>query len=132
MAMEMARRAGAAEAILVDPQGRVTEATHSSLLWVREGRVIATPEGPEILPGTTRRLVLRLLERLSVPFEPARTTLGQLRQADEVILAGTTIEVLPVVSIDGLAVSAGEPGPMARRLQDAFRRELDEWLASPI
>src|SRR6185312_10063425 len=53
LANEAAHRHDAFEAVLVD-DGLVTEATHSSLLWVRDGRLEATPEGPEILPGTTR------------------------------------------------------------------------------
>ena len=51
LALETARRAGCQEAVLVDSEGLVTEATHSSLIWVRQGRLEGTPEGHEILPG---------------------------------------------------------------------------------
>ena len=72
LAIEAARRAGAFEAVLIDAQGFVTEATHTSLLWVRDGRLEGTPEGHEILPGMTRQLVLRLVERARDPVRGRR------------------------------------------------------------
>ena len=76
LAIEQARRAGAFEAVLLDDHGLVTEATHTSLLWVRGGRLEGTPEGHEILPGMTRQLVLRLIEKLEIPF---RSNAGHAR-----------------------------------------------------
>jgi D-alanine transaminase len=129
MATEAARRAGCHEAILVDSSGHVTEATHTSLLWVRQGRVEGTPEGPEILPGTTRLLVLRLLKRLGIPFVESRVSLAELKAADELILVGTTTEVVPIVRVDDDPIASGRPGPMAGRLWDAYRQEVERWLA---
>jgi D-alanine transaminase len=129
LAMEAARRAGCAEAALVDPQGLVTEATHSSLVWARQGRLEGTPEGCEILPGTTRQHLLRLAETIKIPFVATRVSLPEFLAADEVILFGTTIEVLPVVRVDNQTIGDGRPGPMARRLGMAFRDELERWLA---
>ena len=131
LANEAAHRSGAYEALLVQPDGRVTEATHSSVLWVRDGRLEGTPEGPGILPGTTRGLILRLAEEAGIPFAEAEITLPELLEADEVLLAGTTIEVLPVVRIDEAIVSGGRPGPIAGRLQDGYRRAVARWLEAP-
>jgi D-alanine transaminase len=128
LAMEAARRAGGHEAVLVDSAGFVTEATHSSLVWARGGRLEGTPEGREILPGTTRQHLLRLAESIPIPFAPARVSLPEFLAADEVILFGTTIEVLPVVEVDGQAIGTGRPGPIARRLGRAFHDELERWL----
>jgi D-alanine transaminase len=130
LANEAAHRAGAYEAVLVAPSGLVTEATHSSLLWVRNGRLEGTPEGPGILPGTTRLGVLRLAEAAEIPFAEAEVDLKQIQEADEVLLSGTTIEVLPVSHIDGQPVSTGQPGPLTRRLQAAFRQAVEAWLAN--
>ena len=99
LALENAHRAGCQEAVLFDSDGLVTEATHSSLIWVRDGRLEGTPEGHEILPGMTRQQS-RLAETIAIPFEATRMTLSELLAADEVILFGTTIEVFPVVRID--------------------------------
>jgi D-alanine transaminase len=131
IANEAAHRAGCYEAVLVDRDGMVTEATHSSLVWFRNGRIEGTPEGPEILPGTTRLHHLRLAESIGVPFVERDVTLGELKQAEEVVLLGTTIEVMPVVTIDGTAVADGRPGPVTRRLQAAHARALAEWLGGP-
>jgi D-alanine transaminase len=131
LASEAARRAGCHEAVLIDSAGFVTEATHSSLLWVRNGCLEGTPEGPEILPGMTRGLVLRLIEPLGIPFVSSHVTLPELVAADEVILVGTTYEVLPVVDIDGQTVGSGTPGPIARRLGELYRHEVERWLAGP-
>ena len=129
LAMEHARRRGACEAILVDRDGLVTEASHSSVLWVRDGRLEGTPDGPEILPGTKRHFVQRLAPDARIGFAEARVTLDQLKAADEVMMLGTTIEVLPVVAIDGHAIGDGTPGPVARRLQAAYRASVERWLS---
>lgn len=130
MAVEAAHRAGGFEAVLIDERGFVTEATHSSLLWVRDGVLEGTPEGPSILPGTTRGLVVRLAEALEIPFRFAEVTRAELKGASEVLLAGTTIEVMPVVAIDDDRIGDGNPGRITRRLQAAFRQELASWLSS--
>ena len=129
LASEAARRAGCHEAVLIDHEGFVTEATHSSLLWHREGRLEGTPEGHEILPGMTRGLVLRMLKPMGVPFAGTRVTLPALVASDEVILVGTTYEVLPVIEIDGQSIGSGAPGPLARRLGESYRQEIRRWLS---
>ncbi len=129
LAQEAARRAECFEAILVGEDGTVTEATHTSVLWVRDGRLEGTPEGPDILPGTTRQFLLRAAREIDLSFAGARVTVDELRGASEVILVGTTTEVLPVVRIDGKPVSNGVPGPIALRLQDAYREAVERWLA---
>ncbi|APW62618.1 aminotransferase class IV [Paludisphaera borealis] len=129
LAIESARRAGAFEAVLIDADGYVTEATHTSLLWVREGRLEGTPEGPEILIGMTRHLAQRLAAEIDVPFVEGRITLAALQAVDEVILVGTSTEILPVSTVDGQKIGTGKPGPIARRLQTAYTAALDAWLA---
>jgi D-alanine transaminase len=128
LALETAKRAGCQEAVLVDSAGLVTEATHSSLIWVRNGRLEGTPEGHEILPGMTRQHVLRLAATIEIPFAATRVTFPKLVAADEVVLFGTTIEVLPVVRIDDQPVGGGRPGPIAQRLGEAFQNQVGRWL----
>jgi D-alanine transaminase len=130
LANEKAHRAGCYEAVLIDSAGFVTEATHTSLLWVRQGRLEGTPEGPEILPGMTRQLTLRLVAQTGIPFALARVTLPELSDADEIILVGTTSEVLSIIELDGRPIGSGRPGPVAQRLWDAYHGEVQRWLAS--
>jgi D-alanine transaminase len=129
LANEAAHRAGCFEAILFDDQGRVSEGTHTSVLWVRGGRLEGTPEGHGILPGTTRQLILRLCEEAGLPFAAAHVTLPELKTSDEVLLVGTTCEVLSIVRIDDRRISGGVPGPHSRRLQEAYRAAVERWLA---
>ena len=128
MALEAAKRAGGFEAILVGENGRVTEATHTSVLWVRGGRLEGTPEGPGILPGTTRKLILGLTDDVGIPFGEAEVTIEELQGADEVLLVGTTTEVLPVNRLDGRPIASGRPGAIARRLQAAYQAAVERWL----
>jgi D-alanine transaminase len=129
LANEAAHRADCYEAVLVDSAGFVTEATHTSLLWARHGRLEGTPEGHEILPGMTRQLILRLLATLAIPFVGSRVTLPELKAADELILVGTSSEVVPIVQIDDSPVGQGRPGPISRRLWNAYRQDVERWLS---
>ncbi|WP_165250067.1 aminotransferase class IV [Paludisphaera soli] len=129
LANDSAHREGAYEAVLIDAAGYVTEATHTSLLWVRDGRIEATPEGPEILIGMTRHLTVRLAAKVGIPFVETRVTLAELQAADEAILVGTSTEIMPVATVDGVPIGAGSPGPIAAKLQAAYVEELEAWLA---
>jgi D-alanine transaminase len=129
VALESASRAGAHEALLVDAEGLVTEATHSSVLWVRDGRIEGTPNDSAILPGTTRFLTQRLAVEEGIPFSEARITLSDFLLVDEAFLVGTTIEVLPIVTVDSQPIAHGQPGPITRRLQEAYRSAVERWLA---
>lgn len=129
LAQEDAKRAGCYEAIFIDGSGTVTESAHTSLLWVRSGKLEGTPEGWPILPGTTRGLTLKLAERCGLSFADSRITSEELFNADEVILVGTSCEVLPVVKIDDRPIGGGQAGPVARQLQQAYAEELRAWLA---
>lgn len=130
IALEHAKRAGCFEAILVGADGQVTEATHTSVIWVRGGALQGTPEGPGILPGTTRQLVLRLVDKVGMPFKAAQVTLADLIAAEEVLLVGTTTEILSIVSIDGTAIGNGRPGPVSQALQMAYRAAVEQWLSA--
>jgi D-alanine transaminase len=88
-----------------------------------------TPEGHEILPGMTRQLVLRLITQLDIPFASTHVTLDELKAVDELILVGTTTEVVPVVKVDDARIGTGEPGPITRRLHQAYEAAVQRWLA---
>ncbi len=130
VALESANRAGGYEALLVDSAGLVTEATHSSVLWVRDGRLEAPPNEANILPGMTRFLTQLLAEGAEIPFAEAQVTLDEFLRVDEAILAGTTIEVLPIVTVDGQPIGNGQPGPITRKLQAAYQSAVQAWLSA--
>jgi D-alanine transaminase len=121
MARQQAKQAGAFEAVFLR-KGQVTEGAVSNVLVVKAGRVLTAPEGELILSGVTRTLVLDLARKEGLPVEERFVSREELFQADEVFLTGTTVEVMPVIRVDGKPVGTGKPGPVTQRLQAAFRR----------
>jgi branched-subunit amino acid aminotransferase/4-amino-4-deoxychorismate lyase len=73
----------------------------------------------------TRLQVLALAGELGVPVRLSALPLADLHGADELFLSGTTTEVLPVVSVDGRRVGDGRPGPVTRRLRDAYLQVVE-------
>lgn len=115
LAAQRAAEVGAFEAILVR-DGVVTEATRSNVLAVVGGVVRTHPTGPLILPGVTREVVLELASGAGIPVREEELGADELFAAEEVLLTGTTADVMPVVTVDGRAVGEGRPGPVGRRL----------------
>lgn len=120
LANQQAKEAGVEEALFVR-DGVVTEGSHTNVAAVFEGRLHTHPEGPYILAGVTRRIVLDLCRELGVPVVERPVLAETLPLADEVVLLSTSSEVLPVVEVDGRPVGDGTPGPVARRLLQAYR-----------
>jgi D-alanine transaminase len=122
LASQQAQEAGAFETILVR-DGDVTEGSHSTVFAAMNGTVVTHPLTERILPGVTREVVLELCEQEDLPVREAPLAAECLPQADEVIVVGTTTGVMPVVQVDDAPVGDGEPGPVTRTLQRAFRQE---------
>ncbi len=120
LARQQAKEADAFEAVLVW-NGEVTEGAVSNVMAVRAGAVCTPPLGTRILDGVTRRVVLDLARREGIPIQERHLPLDELRAADEVLLTGTTVEVLAVVRVDGALIGAGSPGPVTKLLEDRFR-----------
>jgi branched-subunit amino acid aminotransferase/4-amino-4-deoxychorismate lyase len=127
----VAARRRADEALYVTPDGEVTEGITSNLFVVERGALVTPPRRSGILPGVTRAIVIDLARGSGIPVREERVTLSRLRRAREAFLTSSTIEVLPVVRIDGRAVGAGRPGELTRRLQAAFRARVTAVLGEP-
>ncbi|MCH2662509.1 aminotransferase class IV, partial [bacterium] len=120
LAKQQARAAGAFETLLVDGEGRVTEGSSTSAFCVVVGAVHTAPEGPQILPSITRGQLLELAGELGLPVVEDFRTLDEFKAADEVFLAGTTTEAMPVVRIDDAVIGTGAPAPITLKLREAF------------
>lgn len=120
---------GGAEAILCR-DGEVTEGSSSTVFIVQDGRLATPPNGPAILPGTSRDAVLELAEGW-LPVSIRRFGVDELRAADEVWIASAGRGVLPVASLDGHPVGAGVPGPAWRRMYATLQRHLDDVAGLP-
>lgn len=117
---QAAEDAGAQETLLMR-DGHALEFSASTLFVVKDGRVRTTPNGHDILPGVTAIVVRELAADVNLPLDEAPIPEAFLRGADEIWLASTTRDVLPVTSLDGVPVGNGEPGPLWRRLYTAFQ-----------
>jgi D-alanine transaminase len=115
-----AERRGADEAILVR-DGRLAEGSSSAVFVVRAGRIATPPPGRQRLPSITRLVVGEVLEALGLPLEIRDVALDELRSADEIWIASSTREALPVTLLDGRAVGTGGAGPVWRRVFDEFQ-----------
>ncbi len=128
LAIQAAKEAGCLEAVFYLPDGTLTEGTHTSLFGVLDGWLLTAPNGGSILPGITRQLVLRLAARAGVPVREQPLNRRHLDGLAELFVTGTTSEVMPVVKVDDLKIGAGQPGPITRRLQQAYREEVTAFL----
>ena len=115
LALVEAKRAGGDDAVMVSPEGFVTEATTANLYWVKAGTVFTAPLDGSVLAGVTRSLLLSRLAREGVPVREGRFALEEFRACDEAFLTGSIRGVAPVVRIDGRPVGDGRPGSITRR-----------------
>jgi len=124
LAKEQARRVGAGEAWLVR-NGKVTEGG-SSNAWIidKSGALVTHPLGNEILGGITRQTVIRCAELLQLRVEERAFSVEEAKAAKEAFITSAMNLVTPVISIDGSQIGDGKPGPVARRLRDAYIAEV--------
>jgi branched-chain amino acid aminotransferase len=113
-------KAGYDEAILLDAQGHVAEASGENIFFARRGRIVTPPLSSPILEGVTRDTVITLARELGIVVEERTFARDELYTADEVFFTGTAAEITPVREIDDRRIGAGEPGAVTRRVQDAF------------
>ncbi|KAF3782073.1 Branched-chain-amino-acid aminotransferase-like protein 2 [Nymphaea thermarum] len=112
--------AQAADAIMLDQDGFVSETNATNIFLVKKG-CVSTPHADYCLPGITRQTVIDLVIKENLDLKERRISLSEFHTADEVWTTGTMGELTPVVSIDGRTIGNGEVGPVTRRLQSAYR-----------
>ena len=122
LAYNAARQAGAHDAVFVEADGTVNEATAGNVFMLAQGVLQTPPRGPRILSGVTRDKILQAARAVDVQTTEQRMTKEQLYSADEIFLTSTTSEVVPVVSVDVAKIGSGKPGPVAARIYDQFMR----------
>ena len=118
MAKVEALKAGYDEAIMLSPQGYVSECTGENIFLVKHGRIVTPPVSAGALEGITQDSVRRIAEDLGIPYEVGNILRSDLYTADEAFLSGTAAEVVPVRSVDDREI--GEPGPITRRIQETY------------
>ena len=113
-----ALKAGYDEAILLSPQGYVSECTGENIFIVKHGRIITPPASAGALEGITQSSVMTIARDLGIDCEVGNILRSDLYTADEAFLSGTAAEVVPIRSVDDREI--GEPGPVTRKVQETF------------
>lgn len=110
--------------ILLDHRGFLCEGSGSNIFLVRDG-VVMTPQEQYVLPGISRKVVIELCEKLSIPCREADLTPFDMATADEAFITSTSICMCPVKSFNGEAtVDTAIPGPVTKKLMDAYGQEI--------
>ncbi len=120
MAKIEAVKAGYDEAILLSPQGYVSECTGENLFIVRNGRLVTPPVSAGALEGITQDTVVTLARDLGYDVVTENILRSDLYTAEEAFLTGTAAEVVPIASVDDRELGDGTPGPVSRRLQELY------------
>lgn len=122
MAKIEAINSGCMEAVMLNPQGFVAEATGDNIFVVRGRALITPPPWCGTLEGITRNAVMALAREAGMEVREDVLTRYELYTADEVFLTGTAAEVIPVVNIDRRSIGSGVPGPVTRQLARTYHR----------
>jgi len=117
-------RAGADEALMLDPHGFVSSCNATNFFWVRDGRVM-TSSGLYCFNGVTRANVIGLCEAHGVPITLGDFSLAEAQAADEAFVTGTFGGLTPVREIDGRELPAALPGPVTAKLRAAYEALKD-------
>lgn len=123
LAKEAAVDAEAFETVMIR-EGKITEGSSSAFAAVFNNQLVTAPLGNLILPSITREVTLELCEQLKISVADEFIPAASIHGAQEAMIMSTTAEIMPVVEIDGHSVGDGAPGPITRKLQDAFRQRV--------
>lgn len=136
LAKAEAVRDGYDEAILLEPNGLVSEGSGENIFLVKDGKINTPPLSNSNLAGITRDAVAQICKRLGYELTENCVTRDELYIADEIFLTGTAAEITPVREVDGRQIGAGKKGPVTDKIQKTFFEaakgqipEFENWLA---
>lgn len=125
LAKTEARQNGYDEALLMDDQGNVVEASVANLFIVYKGEIMTPEAGSAMLEGITRRTVIDFLAEENIPVKEARIDRSMVYTSEELILTGTAAQVMYGQSVDGRIISAQNmPGPICQMLKEKFNQVI--------
>jgi len=122
-----AQKAGFDEVVLLNERGEAAECTAANVFAVSGGRVLTPPLSSGCLEGVTRGVLLEIAPRLGIPMEERALTPADLRRADEMFISSTNRNLIGVGSLEDHTF-AGAPGPITRRLEEAFAAYVAEYI----
>ncbi|WP_262694248.1 D-amino-acid transaminase [Kordiimonas aquimaris] len=120
LAKQAAREEGAFEAVLVDKEGFVTEGSSTNMWIVKAGHLITRSTSDNILSGITLARIKEIASELDITIEERAFSVTEAKEADEMFFTSSTNCTMPIVKLDDKKISDGTPGPVAKRLLDAY------------
>ena len=120
LARQDAADRGCDEAILVDEAGFITEGAGSAFFAIINRALQTAPLSANILPSITRKFVAKAAQNIGIAIEESCLTPKRAATADELFLAVTTKDIVPVVKFDGTTIGDGAPGPLTKALTAEF------------
>jgi len=120
-ALRQAMKSGCQEAILTGPKGELLEGAVSNLFLVQGGALATPAVGAGFLAGRTRERVLGIAAQKGIDAAERDLKTADLSTADEIFVASSVREILPVVLVDAVKVGQGKPGPVTRAIQEGYR-----------
>lgn len=130
LALVEAQRRNATEAIMLNHEDYVTEATTSNVFMVKNGVLITPAVESGLLEGISRALLKEIIQKEGIRFEERAIPRAEFVSAEEAFITGTTKEIMPIAELDGKPIGKGVPGEVTRRLMKLFSKEVDVILAA--
>ncbi|NLC62475.1 MAG: branched-chain-amino-acid transaminase [Thermoanaerobacterales bacterium] len=122
MAKIEANLAGVPEALVLNTEDYVAECTGDNIFIVKNGAIFTPPPYAGILVGITRGAIIELAQKFGIKIEEKVFTRYEVFTADECFLSGTAAEAIPVVKVDGRIIGDGKPGPITKKILEAFKQ----------
>jgi branched-chain amino acid aminotransferase len=126
LAMQEAFRRGAFEGVMRNYRGELAECTTANLFVVKDGEALTPPLDAGLLAGITREYLFEVGADVGIAVREQTLKDADLLGADEAFLTSTTRELVPIVRVDSHTIGDGRPGPVTKRLLQAFRRKARE------
>lgn len=124
LAKREANFGGYEEALLLDSEGYLAEATGENIFIVKDGTVRTPPVSSSILRGITRDSVLTILRDAGIPCREERINREDAYVADEIFLTGTAAEICPIRELDNHKIGSGKPGAITQQVQDVYFKAI--------
>lgn len=128
MSKLLAQAAGVDDAILIRPDGKVSEGTASNLFIIKNNQIITPPNSSTILPGITKKVIEKLAQRHYLPFIEREVFTDELDNADELWLSSSIKEVLPITQLNAKPVANGKPGLVWQTLHQYYQTYKTEFI----
>ena len=125
LAFREAKAAKAYEAILLTPEGVISDGTTSNIYFLRKGALLTPSHEAGIVAGITRSIVLDLARDAGLDVVEGLFVVDEIAGAEEMFLTSTTREVVPITRVNGTLVGNGRPGTVTLGLLNAYRRAID-------